>query len=456
MQLLCVPNAWEMKSRSQCEGGNPRLVTAVVYFDLLADLHVSACMNATRRFSKCINLSRLVWSRDLSSAKVTKFGSARLTTDQLDIYTRFICFRPPCLPRTTAAGMATSVQAAEAHSQVKPPNVLILQPRKDSTSKEFLRVSEALESCLTRERYVIYPLGFEEVQQSFPWQENCLLLLVPPTSSTATEHAQLAGSGGTGVQHCQDETAIPDKILQEVASFVSKGGVLLSMHTELNRMLGLDSLNGNLLPVKYYQHGVCSVAPKLDESSETGKSALEKFNALHVSALATGVSQNSSNGDQILQLETAVLTKKDLAIFTPVESDAALEWLDAKSNNVPSNDQPPSHPEEGAGDEAATLADDDLVCVQGLELEKGGKAVLSSVELFPSVPQDIGVKKLVWLKRGVEQRKKFLSSLLSGLGLECSEEGLPELTYTYLFCSEEVSIHVRTCVFGCNMRTHNV
>ena len=128
-----------------------------------------------------------------------------------------------------------------------------------------------------------------------------------------------------------------------------------------------------------------------------------------------------------------------------MESDAALEWLDVDAKNqrnVPqSNGQPPSHVEEesSTGEVVATLEDSDLVCVRGLELERGGKAVLSSVELFPSVPQeDIGVKKLVWLKRGVEQRRKFLSSLLSDLGLECSEEGLPELTYTYLVCSGEV------------------
>ena len=275
--------------------------------------------------------------------------------------------------------------------------------------------------------------------------------------TAATEHAQLAGNGDTGMLHYQDEAAahcILDKILQEVASFVSKGGVLLSMHSELNRMLGFDSLNGKILPAKYYQHGVCSVAPITDESIETDKSSfkLEKFNALHISALAgIGFGQNSSSNSssQILQLdhETAVaLTKKiDLAIFTPVESDAALEWLDVDAKNqrnVPqSNGQPPSHVEEesSTGEVVATLKDSDLVCVRGLELERGGKAVLSSIELFPLVPQeDIGVKKLVWLKRGVEQRRKFLSSLLSDLGLECSEEGLPELTYTYLVCSGEV------------------
>ena len=272
---------------------------------------------------------------------------------------------------------------------------------------------------------------------------------MPPTSPIATEHAQSnTGNGIASMQDYQDETTtpcIPDKILQEVASFVRKGGVLLSMHSELNRMLGF---NGNILPAKYYQHGVCSVAPITEESSKTDKSVfkLEKFNALHISALAKGVSQSSSS--EILQLEAT--KKKDLAIFTPVESDAALEWLedtDTKNqSNTPqsSSHQPPSpllREEGGTGDVVVTLEDGDLACVRELELGEGGRAVVSGVDLFPSVPGDIGVKKLVWLKRGVEQRRKFLSSLLLGLGLDCSEERLPELTYTYLVCSREVRMN---------------
>ena len=73
-------------------------------------------------------------------------------------------------------------------------------------------------------------LRFSEIQQSLPcaWQDNnCRLLLVPPTSLIATEHAQSsAGNGVTSMQDYQDETTspcIPDKILQEVTSFVSKG-----------------------------------------------------------------------------------------------------------------------------------------------------------------------------------------------------------------------------------------
>ena len=161
------------------------------------------------------------------------------------------------------------------------------------------------------------------------------------------------------------------------------------MHSELNRMLGF---NGNVLPAKYYQHGVCSVALATEESSETDKIKLEKFNALHISALAKGVSQSSSS--EVLQLEAT--KKKDLAIFTPVESDAALEWLDdadtKNQSNTPqssSHEPPLSHlEEEGMGDVVATLEDGDLVCVRELELGGGGRAVASSVNLFPSVPQD--------------------------------------------------------------------
>ena len=81
-------------------------------------------------------------------------------------------------PRSTHPSPMATVQAAKAPAQVKPPNVLVLQSLKDSTTQEFSRIRDALESCLTPERYVVYPLGVDEVQQRSPWQDNCRLLLV--------------------------------------------------------------------------------------------------------------------------------------------------------------------------------------------------------------------------------------------------------------------------------------
>lgn len=346
--------------------------------------------------------------------------------------------------------MATSVQVAKAHSQVKPPNVLVLLPVKDSTSQEFSRIKDALDSCLTPERYVIYPIGLDEIQQCSPWQDNCRLLLVPPS---ATEHAQ-SGCYNTGGETVP--LRMNEKILQEITSYVSKGGVLLSMHAQLNSTLGLDSQKK--LPSKYCQHGVCNVAPKSLECGESEKPIVDKFNALHISALlstrlhkaklscdqANTISQDSSDSNQVIQLETGIISKEVVAFLSLVETDATLEWLDVNTNqcnNVASEEGALTAPQlEDSGELTTTASteESDLVCVRKVELEQGGKLVLSNVDLFPSVPQDIGVKMLVWLKRGVEQRRRFLSSILLSLGLECSEESLPELTHTYLVCSSEV------------------
>lgn len=408
-------------------------------------------MNIFRQFHASLNFSRVVW-RDITSEIfsnsyqnwIIKLGAARTNTGLIVTGAYFL----------STAHMA-SVQVARAHSQVKPPNVLVLQPLKDSTSEDFGRIREALETCLTPERYVIYPLGIDEIRQHSPWQENCRLLLVPPP----TERAQSVTTGkDTSISCSEPVPLLSDKVLQEIALYVSKGGVLLSMQPELNRMLGLDSLSE--MQSDYCQHGVCSVAVKSDGSSKTEKSApLDKFNALHISALASslpearkshdcmnGVEQNSScvsRGEQ-LQLEMGIVSKEDLAVLTAVETDAMLEWLDAntnQSNNVPSEPGFTATPQLRDSEEAVSSSSEEngVVCVQKLELEQGGKAVLSSVELFPLVPRDLGVKVLVWLKRGVEQRRKFLSSVLLSLGLECSEEKLPELTHTYLVCSSEVS-----------------
>ena len=392
-------------------------------------------MNVFRRFSKRIDFSSAVWVRYSSTFSQVKIAiNSGLGKNSTVAYSTLSVnpAHPPAM---------TSVQVAKAHSHVKPPNVLVLQQRKDSTSEEFSRIREALDSCLTPERYVVYPLGIDEIQQSSPWQDNCRLLLVPPS---ATERAQ---SGyDTGAPRMTE-------IFQEIASYVGMGGAILSMNTELNGILGLDSFNK--VQSKYCQHGVCNVAPKAAESSKTDKSILEKFNALQVSSLpaADEVScdrdtetERKSSSQEMIQLETGIVSKEDLAVLIPVEIDAALEWLDVNTNqcnNVASEQNITATPrleeEENTSDsEVVTSESSDLVCVKKLELERGGKVILSSIDLFPLVPRDLGVKMLVWLKRGVEQRRKFLSSLLLALGLECSEENLPELTHTYLVCSGEV------------------
>ena len=263
-------------------------------------------MNVFRRFSKRIDFSSAVWVRYSSTFSQVKIAiNSGLGKNSTVAYSTLSVnpAHPPAM---------TSVQVAKAHSHVKPPNVLVLQQRKDSTSEEFSRIREALDSCLTPERYVVYPLGIDEIQQSSPWQDNCRLLLVPPS---ATERAQ---SGyDTGAPRMTE-------IFQEIASYVGMGGAILSMNTELNGILGLDSFNK--VQSKYCQHGVCNVAPKAAESSKTDKSILEKFNALQVSSLpaADEVScdrdtetERKSSSQEMIQLETGNRVKGGLSCLDP-------------------------------------------------------------------------------------------------------------------------------------------
>ena len=374
-------------------------------------------------------------------------------------------YQSPAYRPSPTHPMAT-VQVAKSHAQVKPPNVLVLQSFKDSTSREFGRIKDALESCLTPERYVVYPLGAEEVQQRSPWQDNCRLLLVPP----AIAHAQsVLASNGTGASSSSQsdrdeeiEMCISEKISQEICSFVGKGGALLSMNTKLNGVLGLGSVN--IARSQYCQNGVCNVTSKL--ACQTSNTLPEKFNALHISALSpspTPLSATSSHDhasrveelkstslDYSDQIETGdVISTEDVATFDPIETDVTLDWLDANTNQCNNTQVAGDHslskatPQDGDTNELieTELTDCDLACVRKVKFASGGKAILSSIDLFPLASQELGVKTLVWLKRSVEQRRRFLSSLLLSLGLECSEERLPELTHTYLVCSGEVSLY---------------
>ena len=348
-----------------------------------------------------------------------------------------------CL-QSTESKMAAPVQVAKEHAQVKPPTVLVLQPDKDSTTQEFSRIRDALESCLTPERYVVYPLGLEEVRQSSPWRDNCRLLIVPlrPSPSAASEHAQSIPSDGG------DDTRLhmSEKILQEIASYVGRGGALLSMHPDVNRMLGLNLSSEKQL--KYFEHGICNVAPKLNKGRESAdkRELMDKFNALHISAFSSSNhTEEKQSRDQInatgQTLESGIISREELAVLTPIETDAVLEWLDANTNqcNNIEREQSSTAPQSLRDtQEESGSSESGPVCVQRIELEQGGRAILSVVDLFPLVHQDLGVKALVWLKRGVEQRRRFLSSLLLGLDLECSEEKNPELTHTYLVSSGEV------------------
>ena len=83
---------------------------------------------------------------------------------------------------------------------------------------------------------------------------------------------------------------------------------------------------------------------------------------------------------------------------------------------------------------------DSVPCVRKVVFKNDGRATQANVDLLPVLPTVIELESLMDLSRGVAQRKQLLSSLLSWFGMECSKEKLPDLSHTYLLCSDKVGI----------------
>lgn len=318
-------------------------------------------------------------------------------------------------------------------SEPKPPNVLIYQSDRDSTNADFIRAKKSLELCLTPERYVIYPLGVEDISRYSPWKENCRLLVVPPL----TGHAQKAVSMDTG-------GSLPPRVMEELVSYLQAGGKVLSMQSDLNRLLGLVPLreamegiscdgrgSGRGLLEVYCPEKVCDVEPEVASGMERGC----KFSCLVPGGDTTSTQDTGmeNSRDEIyltsLRKTTVILSSTDMAFSIPVEWNTDMAWLSHNSNQCNSNDQPA---------DPSTLNLPSIPCVRSVELANGGGAVLASVDLSPVLPSNLEVSPLVRLKKGVALRGQYLARLLRGLGVECSEEQLPDLTHTFLICSDEV------------------
>lgn len=323
------------------------------------------------------------------------------------------------LHSAAASSRSTRLLSSETASP-KPPNILIYQPDKDTTSVEFLRAKESLQSCLTPERYVLYPLGVDDILHYSPWKDNCRLVVVPP----ATKHAQWI--------------PLPSRVMEEVVSYVQRGGRLLCMHAHLSKILKLKPF-GEVSTLKdagrYCQDGVCSVQVQTgDHIDVMGMEQGLRFSGL-VPESDLICSQSSDdlyfNGDGGL----SICSSSDLAFLVPLERNTDLQWNGTNtnnSNNVTDQSNQSSKSCDHAHDQSG------ISCVRRVTFTAGGVAVLCNVDLLPNLHSDLQVSALLQLKRDVTSRRSFLTSLLQSLELECSEERLPELSHTYLLASQEV------------------
>ena len=294
---------------------------------------------------------------------------------------------------------------------VKPPNVLVLQPSStkskkegDSSSQQFSSLKKELLSCLNKERYVLYPLSVKDVLLT-PWKENCSFLVIP--CNVTAEASTVEGV----------ESSWPD-VLREMISYVHSGGVLLSMHSVLNTRLGFKP------PSSLVWSHLCRVETSAHTAS-SGESI--RFRTLTVSAASTFGSDS---------------TEKEMNPPVSIE-DVAFPLPEDSENSLLSHQLSTTDFESGT-ELTDTSTDSSCIsrqfpCIRKVKFEGGGQAILSYVDLFPEIHESLDVKTLVQVKEDTRDRTKFLRGLLGDIGLECGLEKVPDLTHTYLLCSEEVS-----------------
>ena len=289
---------------------------------------------------------------------------------------------------------------------VKPPNVLVLQPSStkskkegDSSSQQFSSLKEELLSCLNKERYVLYPLSVKDVLLT-PWKENCSFLVLP--CNVTAEASTVEGV----------ESSWPD-VLREVISYVHSGGVLLSMHSVLNTRLGFK-------PPSFL---VWSHLCRVETSAHTASSRESiRFRTLTISAASDSTEKETN----------PPVSTEDVAFLLPEDAEISL------SHQLSTSDF------ESGLELTDTSTDSSCIsrqfpCIRKVKFEGGGQAILSYVDLFPEIHESLDVKTLVQVKEDTRDRTKFLRGLLGDIGLECGLEKVPDLTHTYLLCSEEVS-----------------
>ena len=258
---------------------------------------------------------------------------------------------------------------------------------------------------------MLYNLGVEDVLHT-PWRENCTLLVVPSSVMVARSPTEEGESSDSNWP----------KVLREIAFYVHSGGVLLSMQSALNALLGFKP------PDLLVQNRLSLVTTQL-KSTSSGDNI--QFRTLTISPV--------NCGSDLIENETRPpLSVDDVAFIVSDSSETSLpssSWPQALNSSVDSIDNATADM-----DIKSDYNSQQLSCVRKMKFEGGGRAVLSYIELLPEIHENLDVGALVQVKKGAEDRAKFLKSVLSGIGLECSVEEVPKLSHTYLFCSEEVRI----------------
>lgn len=98
--------------------------------------------------------------------------------------------------------------------KMKPPNILVYYSVKEHLCNERCPIS-IIEKCLTRHRYVVYPLLHDKMLRD-PWMENCELLILPHS------------------------IALEESIFNLLKNFVNSGGKILSFCCTVAQQFGIN------------------------------------------------------------------------------------------------------------------------------------------------------------------------------------------------------------------------
>ena len=326
-----------------------------------------------------------------------------------------------------AAGIAR-VREVMTHRVIsKPPNVLLYQPEKDTTSLEYLRVKKSLERCLTPECYTIYPLGEEDILKDFPWKDNCRLLVLPPvTESVPCVSDNLIGQ-------------LPSRVIEKFLTFLQSGGTILSLHPHLNQFLGLPPLKTSPPPAQDGElRGGNADAGTEDEGMV--EVCLEGGDVFQFSCLVSNTLNKKYDSEDVYldsPLSNFILGGENLSFFLPK--------MNCEEDNINSSDKRNLFKLSPIRSGDQSPHGTKIPCIRKINFTNNGCAVISSFDFLPVLQTGMELELQLNLSQGVPYRKQLLISLLRGLGLECSEGKPPEITSTYLLCSDKVRLLACTC-----------
>lgn len=275
----------------------------------------------------------------------------------------------------------------------KPPNILVLSAGPgESGDASFQRMKTDILLILGQDRYTVYPLTRTDVLKQ-PWQENCLLLVVPPHIPLSSETRQ------------------------SVLSYITRracGGKCLSF----NHQLMPSATEASSV---YTDDGVIEVVPCNTSS--------ERFHTISI---------DRSDGEESLNVPGLTISGTNGA---PAINGSGHNSLSKESDEVIVTDIA-----------TAFVGDVNRPCIQQLtwsQDNEGGQLIYSSVHLFNPLSYTSGLPGVIKIKETGQERQDFLkTAVFNCLGLKVGTEAKrvgEELSHLYLI-TKNGEVRLAYCV----------